>query len=148
MSQDLRPCTDKVVLNLVDDAPRVGARAVLLIDIENPCWRLPAADLTRVRSLSLAVGQVPFNYQIGRDRDAIRLDAPRTAAGELEVRADGCDGAWLVVLPLTPAADEDAVTVLPPVALAHLAGIHELCLRFAQPGLDPMWAIDWVQLSP
>jgi len=148
MSQDLRTCTDKVVLNLEDDAPRVGARAVFLIDIENPCWILPAADLTQARALTVAVGQVPFNYQIGRDRDAIRFDAPHTAAGELEVRADGCDGAPLAVLPLAPAADNDAVTVLPRVALPRLAGSHELCLRFAQPGLDPLWAIDWLQLSP
>ena len=148
MSQDLRTCTDKVVLNLEDDAPRVGTRAVFLIDIENPCWILPATDLSRARALTVAVGQVPFNYQIGRDRDAIHLDAPRTAAGELEVRADGCDGAPLVVVPLAPAVDNDAVTVLPQVGLPHLAGTHELCLRFAQPGLDPMWAIDWLQLSP
>ena len=78
MSQDLRTCTDKVVLNLEDDAPRVGARAVFLMDIENPCWLLPAADLTQARALTVAVGQVPFNFQIGRDRDAIRFDAPRT----------------------------------------------------------------------
>jgi len=148
MSQDLKTCTDKVVLNLEDDAPRDGARAVFLIDIENPCWILPASDLTRARSLTVAVGQVPFNFQIGRDRDAIHLDAPRTAAGELQVRADGCEGAPLVLVPLGPAADNDAVTVLPQVALPHLAGSHELCLRFAQAGLDPMWAIDWLQLSP
>ncbi|HET9330723.1 MAG TPA: beta-N-acetylhexosaminidase [Steroidobacteraceae bacterium] len=148
MSQDLKTCTDKVVLNLEDDAPRVGARAVFLIDIENPCWILPAADLTQARSLTVAVGQVPFNFQIGRDRDAIRFDTPHTAAGELEVRADGCDGAPLALLPLAPAADHDAVTVLPRVALPPLTGNHELCLRFAQPGLDPLWAIDWLQLSP
>ncbi len=65
MSQDLRTCTDKVVLNLEDDAPRVGARAVFLIDIENPCWILPATDLTQARALTVAVGQVPFNFQIG-----------------------------------------------------------------------------------
>ena len=148
MSQDLRTCTDKVVLSLEDDAPRLGARAVFLIDIENPCWILPASDLSQARALTVAVGQVPFNFQIGRDRDAIHFEAPRTPVGELEVRADGCAGAPLVVLPLGPAADNDAVTVLPEVGLPHLGGTHELCLRFAQPGLDPLWAIDWLQLSP
>ena len=42
MSQDLAPCSDEVLLNVEDDAPREGPRAVLLVDIENPCWRMPA----------------------------------------------------------------------------------------------------------
>jgi hexosaminidase len=147
MSQDLKPCTDKLVLNLEDDAPLHAERAVFLIDIENPCWILPPADLSGAAALTVAVGQVPFNFQIGKDIGAIRLNPPRTPAGELEVRLDGCEGAPLAVLPLAPAADEDAVTVLPAAPLPHLTGTHELCLRFAQHGLDPLWAIDWLQLS-
>jgi hexosaminidase len=148
MSQDLKTCTDKVVLNLEDDAPLQGERAVFLIDIENPCWLLPGADLSRATTLTAAVGQVPFNFQIGRDRDAIRLSPPRTPAGELEVRLDGCEGEPVAVLPLAPAAGDDAVTVLPGVRLPPRSGPHTLCFRFTQRTLDPMWAIDWVQLSP
>ncbi|MGH8275666.1 MAG: family 20 glycosylhydrolase, partial [Steroidobacteraceae bacterium] len=147
MSQDLKTCTGKLVLNLQDDAPVGGKRAVFLIDIENPCWIFPAADLSRAAGLTAAVGQVPFNFQIGKDRDAIRLNAPRTPAGELEVRLDACEGAPIAVLPLAPAIDDDAVTVLPTASLPPLAGVHALCLRFTQPSLDPLWAIDWVQLS-
>jgi len=148
MSQDLATCTDKLVLNLEDDAPLAGPRAVFLIDIENPCWMLPAADLTRARSLAAAVGQVPFNFQIGHDVEAIRLRPPRSPAGELEVRLDGCEGAPLVVLPLAPASGNDAVTELPPVQLPVLTGTHALCFTFTQRTLDPLWAIDWVQLLP
>src|SRR5215469_3653528 len=148
MSQDLQTCTDKVVLNLEDDAPLHGERAVFLIDIENPCWMLPAADYSRATTLTAAVGQVPFNFQIGRDVDAIKLSPPRTPSGELEVRRDGCEGEPIAVLPLAPAAGNDAVTVLPAVALPPLSGAHSLCFRFTQRTLDPMWAIDWVQLSP
>jgi len=148
MSQDLATCTDKLVLNLEDDAPLAGPRAVFLIDIENPCWRLPATDLTRARHLTAAVGQVPFNFQIGRDVEAIRLRPPQTPAGELEVRLDGCDSAPLAVLPLAPAAGNDAVTELPTVALPAPSGTHSLCFTFTQRTLDPLWAIDWVQLSP
>jgi hexosaminidase len=148
MSQDLKSCTDKLVLNLEDDAPLQGPRAVFLIDIENPCWMLPPTDLTRAKRLTAAVGQVPFNFQIGRDIEAIHLRPPRTTAGELEVRLDGCDGAPLVVLPLAPAAGNDAVTVLPDAALPPLEGTHALCFTFTQRTLDPMWAIDWAQLSP
>jgi hexosaminidase len=148
MSQDLKTCTDKLVLNLEDDAPLQGPRAVFLIDIENPCWMLPAMDLTRAKRLSAAVGQVPFNFQIGSDIEAIHLRPPRTPAGELEVRLDSCDGAPLAVLPLAPAAGNDAVTVLPAATLPPLEGTHALCFNFTQRTLDPLWTIDWVQLSP
>jgi hexosaminidase len=148
MSQDLKTCSNKLVLNLEDDAPVNAERAVFLIDIMDPCWMLPATELSQAAALTVAVGQVPFNFQIGKDVESIRLNLPHSAAGELEVRADGCDGAPIAVLPLAPAVDNDAVTVLPAVALPRLTGTHQLCFRFAQPGLDPMWAIDWLQLSP
>ena len=148
MSQDLKTCTDRVVLSLEDDAPIQGERAVFLIDIMNPCWILPAADLSRVSRLTAAVGQVPFNFQLGKEADSIKLNPPHTAAGELEVRLDACEGEPIAVLPLAPAADNDAVTVLPAVSLPRASGPHELCFRFTQRTLDPMWAIDWVQLSP
>jgi len=146
-SQDLKTCSEKLVLNLEDDAPLKGPRAVFLVDIMDPCWILPAADLTQVASVTAAVGQVPFNFQIGKDREAIHFDPPRTVAGELEVRLDRCDGAPVAVLPLAPAAANDAVTVLPAAALPRQSGTHSLCLRFAQRTLDPLWTIDWVQLS-
>ena len=148
MSQDLTPCTDKLVLNLEDDAPLQGPRAVFLIDIMNPCWIFPAIDLSPPLTLTAAVGQVPFNFQIGKDIEAIHLDSPHSAAGELEVRIDSCDGPPAVLLPLAAAAESDAVTVLPAVPLPRVAGTHRLCLRFAQHGLDPMWALDSVQVSP
>jgi hexosaminidase len=147
-SQDLKSCSNKLGLNLEDDAPVNGKRAVFLIDIMDPCWLLPATDLSQAALLTVAVGQVPFNFQLGKDVESIRLNPARSAAGELEVRLDQCEGAPLVVLPLAPAADNDAVTVLPAVALPRLTGNHQLCFKFTQHGLDPLWAIDWVQLAP
>ncbi len=146
-SQDLGTCSAKLVLNLEDDAPLEGPRAVFLVDVMDPCWILPAVDLTQAAAITAAVGRVPFNFQIGRDIEAIHLDPPRTPAGELEVRLDRCDGAPAAVLPLAPAAGNDAVTVLPPAALPRQSGAHSLCLRFTQRALDPLWTIDWVQLS-
>jgi hexosaminidase len=148
LSQDLKTCTDKLVLSLEDDAPVEGARAVFLIDIMNPCWILPGVDLSHGATLTAAVGQVPFNFQIGKDIEAIKLNPPRTLQGELEVRLDGCDGEPVAVLPLAPAADNDAVTVLPAVPLTGSPGPHDLCFRFTQRTLDPLWAIGWVQLAP
>ena len=145
-SQDLRTCTDKLVLSTEDDAPIRGERAVFLIDIMNPCWVFPAADLTRAPTFLAAVGQVPFNFQIGHDKENIHFATPQTPQGELEVHLDDCDGERIAVLPLAPAVANDAVTQLPPVSLPRVPGRHDLCLRFTQATLDPLWALDWVQL--
>jgi len=145
-SQDLRTCTDKLVLDLEDDAPLRGPRAVFLIDIMNPCWIFPSVDLTRGPALRASVGQVPFNFQIGKDRDAIKLAPPQGPAGELEVFLDRCEGQRIAVLPLAPAVDHNALTELPATALPKTAGRHDLCFRFTQRTLDPMWALNSVQL--
>jgi hexosaminidase len=145
-SHDLKTCTDKLVLALEDDAPVRGKRAIFLIDVMNPCWILPAADLSHAPALQAAVGQVPFNFQLGKDKDAIQLAAPQTPAGELEVHVDSCAGERIAVLSLSPAVGDDAVTKLPAVRLPRKPGHHDLCLRFTQRALDPLWALDWVQL--
>lgn len=148
MSQDLKTCSDKLVLSLEDDAPLKGARAIFLIDIMDPCWIFPAADLEHGPQLTVAVGQVPFNFQLGAALGSIKMNPPRSAAGELEVRIDGCEGEPAAVLPLAPAAAHDAVTRLPAVRLPARAGTHPLCLKFTQAKLDPLWALDWAQVSP
>jgi hexosaminidase len=146
-SQDLKTCTDKVVLSLEDDAPAQGKRAVFLIDIMNPCWILPGADLSHGPTLQAAVGQVPFNFQIGKDRDSIKLAQPQTPEGELEVHLDSCSGERIAFAPLAPAVGNNAVTQLPALHLPPTAGRHDLCFRFTQSTLDPLWALDWVQLQ-
>jgi hexosaminidase len=145
-SQELKLCTQKLPLSLEDDAPVNGPRAVFLIDIENPCWIFEHADLDYVNTISVAVGQVPFNFQIGADRDKIPLLPPLTHDGEMQIRLDNCEGQLLASLPLTPALHSDAVTELPVAPLHGPTGIHDLCLQFTQMSLDPMWAIDWIQL--
>lgn len=146
MSQSLATCTDRVVLSLEDDAPLQGPRAVFLTDIMNPCWMYPATDLSVPRTLTAAVGQVPFNFQLGRDLESIHLRPPHSPDGELEVRIDRCEGDPVATLSLTPALGNDAVTVLPPVSLPAVPGTHTLCLSFTQRTLDPQWALDWVQI--
>jgi hexosaminidase len=148
MSQDLATCSNKLVLSVEDDAPVAGPRAVFLIDVMDPCWLMGEVELAAGAQLTAAVGQIPFNYQLGKDAAGIHLNPPASAAGELEVRIDGCAGAPAVVLPLAPALANDAVTVLPAVPLPSLPGRHQLCLRFTQARLDPMWALDWVQVGP
>jgi hexosaminidase len=145
MSQELQTCTDKLVISLEDDAPVRGDRAVMLTDIMNPCWIYPAAPLSGVRSIEVAVGQLPFNFQIGDDIKKIAVEPPTTPDGELVVRQDSCQGPVLATLPLAPATRSQATTVLK-ARLPAVSGDHDLCLSFTRRGPDPIWAIDRVTL--
>jgi hexosaminidase len=146
-SHDLGLCTDKISLNLEDDAPVASVRrAVMLTDIDNPCWIWKGADLNGVTALSADVGDLPFNFALGDDPLPI-LRKPRTTDGELEVRLDRCDGPLLASLPLRPAVSSAAITTLRG-ALPPTVGTHDLCFTFARPSLDPLWALDAVQLLP
>jgi hexosaminidase len=145
-SQELRSCTNEIVLSLEDDAPLSGERAAFLVDIMNPCWIYPAADLSHVTGIDASVGQLPFEFQLGADVHIPKLNPPQTPAGELEVRIDGCDGERIAVLPLQPAAANNAVTELPAAKIAHRDGTHDLCMKFTQRSHDPMWVLDWVRL--
>jgi hexosaminidase len=141
-SQELKLCSENIALSLEDDAPLRGPRAVFLVDIQNPCWIVPAVDLDRAHALTASVGQVPFNFQIGEDARKIVFTAPTTAAGELVVQQDNCEGRILTRVPLAPAARSNAVTTLARAPLAQAQGTHDLCLRFAQHRLDPLWVVD------
>ena len=148
-SRPFKTCSDKLVLFLEDDAPvDVNRRAVFLIDIMQPCWIYPAVDLAAGATLQAAVGQVPFNFQIGDDAKKIELLPPATPDGELNVYAGGCAGPLIASLPLAPAAANQAVTTLPPVELQPRAGgPQDLCFRFTQRQLDPMWAIQSLEIK-
>jgi hexosaminidase len=147
-SQELKLCSEKISLNLEDDAPIKGPRARFLVDIMNPCWIWPAADLSGVNLIEAAVGQLPFNFQIGDDIRKIVLRPPATPAGELEVRQDRCDGPVVATLPLAQAAKSQAVTRLRGAVTAALPGPHDLCFTFTQAKLDPFWVLDRVTLGP
>ena len=72
----------------------------------------------------------------------IRFPRPATPEGELEVRLGSCDGELLARLPLAPAVKSDAVTALPRAAVKPHEGRYDLCIRFAQQGVDPLWVLD------
>jgi hexosaminidase len=145
-SAQLKLCSEDIALALEDDAPATGPRAVFDVDIQNPCWIFPGADLGAARSVAAAVGSVPFNFQIGEAAAKIRFATPTTPEGELLVLLDRCDGELLARLPLAPASHSDAVTLLPAAPLPARTGRHDLCLRFAQHGLDSIHVLDWVEL--
>jgi hexosaminidase len=145
-SRQLKLCGDAIPLMLEDDAPAAGPRAVFTLDIMAPCWIWPAAPLDGVVALRARVGQVPFNFQIGEDVKKIHFATPETPAGELEVHLDRCDGKVVARLPLAAAARSSAVTKLSDAPLPQVGEPHDLCLRFAQPSLEPLWALDSVEL--
>ncbi|HZZ88130.1 MAG TPA: family 20 glycosylhydrolase, partial [Caulobacteraceae bacterium] len=145
LSQQLTLCTNKVSLNLAGQNP--AQPGPYLVDIMNPCWTWPQADVGRFRELRVAVTRLPFNFQLGADAAKIVLRPPQTAAGELEVRADGCAGEPIARLPLARAAGSAGVTTLA-AWLPRLAALHDLCFSFTQRKLDPMWVLAWVELGP
>jgi hexosaminidase len=147
LSHDLEQCGDGYLLSLEDDAPIEGERGVFLVNISNPCWIWRGVDLSQPRSLRAAVGQIPFNFQIGKDAQGIPLPKPATRDGELEVRIDGCTGAPAVTASLSPAVDRFGITALPPIGLPAKEGTHDLCFIFTRSKLDPMWVIGSLELS-
>ena len=102
--------------------------------------------MSRGARITAAVVALPFNYELGADTAKIRVGDARSAQGEFEVHIDGCETP-AVTLPLAPAAMRDGVTVLPAEKLPVLAGRHDLCLRFARPRLDPLWALVWAEIG-
>jgi hexosaminidase len=143
--EELRTCTDKVRLALEDDYPGQGPRAVFATDIFNPCWIYEDAPVGGATQIALEVGQVPFNFQIGKDIETIHFRPPATTEGELEVRSGGCDGERIAVLPLAPARPNPGVTRLI-APIAERQGQEDLCITYTASGVSPMWAINSVEL--
>ena len=146
LSHDLEQCSDGYLLSLEDDAPVDSERAVFMVNISNPCWIWRGADLTNITSLRATVGQIPFNFQIGRDADKIPLPKPATNDGEFEVRLDDCEGPPVQTASLSPALSNNGLTVLPAIPLEGNTGTHDLCFRFTRSKIDPIWVIGSVEL--
>jgi hexosaminidase len=126
---------------------------VFYVNISNPCWKWKGVDLAKPVSLKVTVGQIPFNFQIGKDAAGIPLPKPATKDGELEVRVGGCDGKPVATIPLASAVSNDALTALPAATVPAQSGMErggttDLCLTFTRAKLDPMWVIDSISLEP
>jgi hexosaminidase len=146
-SHDLELCSNRLGLLLEPAGAAGNAGAPLAIDIMNPCWIDRGVDLTRGPRIIASVAPLPFNYELGADVAAIAVGNTRTPEGELEIHAGTCDSAAIATLPLAPAAASKVLTTLPAQRLPPLAGRHDLCLRFARPRLDPMWALNWIEIE-
>ena len=145
-SHELELCSNGVGLLLEPGGEGSSDHRPLALDIMNPCWIYRDVDLAKGPQVLAAVAALPFNYELGLDTAKIRVGDNRTPEGELEVHVDGCDTATFSVLPLAAAANR-RLTQLPAQRLPPLPGRHDLCLRFARPRLDPLWALDWVEIE-
>jgi len=145
-SHQLEVCGDGINLSLEDDAPVTGRRAVFAVNLMNPCWVWKGADLSVPLTLTARIGQVPFNFQIGADREKIPLRAPATPEGELEVRIDGCTGERIVAIPLGAAARGPALGTVRGVIPAR-GGVHDLCLTFTAKSVEPTLVLDSLSLT-
>jgi len=146
VSGQLKACTEKVALTMIDDAPAAfDKRPMMYVDIFNPCWIWEGARLDKGAVLTARITQIPFNFQVGKDRDNIPLHPPATPGGELEVRL-GCTGERIAAIPLGDAARNPGLSTVT-ARLPARAGQADLCLTFTSKTLDPFWVIERVTLK-
>jgi hexosaminidase len=139
-------CGNSIPLRLEDDGPTAGKRLIHWVDIMHPCWIWRGASLDGVRRLTAQVGRLPFNFSIGEDIKKITFDPPATAAGELHVRRDGCDGPIIATVPLAAATRTSGAAEVAG-AIVPQSGAHDLCVTFSQSGPDPFWVLDRLTLQ-
>jgi hexosaminidase len=150
-SHELALCSQKIGLLLEPFRGQASNSQPLAIDIMNPCWVYRSVDLTQPISVAASVAPLSFNYEIGKDAAAIKVGDSRSAQGELEIHLDDCNSAIIATLPL-PRVATGTITTLPKQrlegeALVGISGRHDLCMRFARPRLNPMWALDWIEFG-
>jgi hexosaminidase len=141
-SQDLKLCVNDPSIQMEPDPP-VPGRPVMLANYQNPCWIYSGAELTGVKGISVQVDSLPYVFHDRRSRPQQNL----SLSGELQVHMDTCSGPVVAALPLDPAAGHRNVTWLH-TPLPLVQGEHDLCLKFATSGIDPLWVINVVQLDP
>ncbi|MBS0397023.1 MAG: hypothetical protein JSR54_20560, partial [Proteobacteria bacterium] len=92
----------------------------------------------RVRAVAL-----PFNFELAADLAHVKLGSPRGAVAELEVHVGSCAAPPAAVLALDGTSSPQLLRGVLPTATER----RDVCLRFARPTIDPLWALDWVDLG-
>jgi hexosaminidase len=145
-SHELDLCKRNLALSIEGSAPLTGKRPVFLTDVIDPCWIWHGVDLTGITAIHASAGELPFNFQIGKDVEKVVMRPTSTPNGELEVHLDSCTGPRIADAPMP---HEDADTPLSGVtgAVAPQTGKHDLCFVFTRARLDPYWALHTVSLE-
>lgn len=144
--EQLKMCSNSLMLRLEDDGPADGARAIFNVDIFDPCWQWNGADLDGIASIQVRAGRIPYFFQLAHDESHRKFKPAKAAYGELEIHA-GCDGELLASVPLPAQPDADGFVMLD-AKLAGAAGKQDLCLFFTGGTRPTMWALDNVRLVP
>ena len=111
-SDELLSCVGKkgLVLRLEDDGPREGNRAVFNVDIFQPCWRWPQAQLDGIGSVAArGVFRTTSSWPTTSPR---RFEKAKRAHGEMLVRRGDCSGKVLAEVPLPATPDADGFVTL------------------------------------
>jgi hexosaminidase len=147
-SDQLATCTQQIPLRIEDDRPLDGPRPVYKVDIANTCWLWKDVPLSHVHTITMTVGNLPWNYSIPHAINSVITRPEATPHGEIEVHLDSCTGPRIARLSLAQAARTREQTKLK-AKLPPLKGTHTLCLfATGDRRQGTIWAIDTVALSP
>jgi hypothetical protein len=147
-SDELLSCVGKkgLVLRLEDDGPREGNRAVFNVDIFQPCWRWPQAQLDGIGSVEVRAGRIPYYFQLAHDEPASFREG-QARHGEMLVRRGDCSGKVLAEVPLPAKPDADGFVTLRATLPKGTQGTGDLCINFTGDTRPAMWVLDEVTLG-
>lgn len=144
-SQQMKLCTDEPAIAMEPDPPQQNA-PVALTNYFKPCWIYRDADLSGIAKISAGVLPLPYVFR-DRNNKLPPLGNPHTPNGELDIHLDTCAGRIVATLPFPSASGHPGVSSLQ-TEFPGLQGKHDLCITTARPQLNPLWVLDWIQLTP
>ena len=100
-----------------------------------------------VAALKVRAGRIPYYFQLAHDEPHRRFEPARSAHGELDIRAGGCDGRRIASVPMPAAPGADGFVELEAPLVRAIRGRQDLCLRFTGDTRPQMWVIDQVTLE-
>ncbi len=149
-SAELAQCNPAsgVILKLPEDVPANATRDAFVVDIFDPCWSWPQANLDGIDHIEIDAASMPYNFQLWKDAKNIVERKPATyPIGELQLLVGRCDSAPARTISIAPLLTRSLDHKLS-IPVADIGGTHDICLRFATGRHDPMWVIRSVQLVP
>lgn len=145
-SRELSLCSNDPAIQMEPDPPPPNS-PVFLVNYKKSCWIYKDADLAKISSISASVLHIPYVFQDRSTSKPPELPTPHSPNGEMEVHLDSCTGESLAVLPLPSASKSDGLTTLKSKIARH-TGRHDLCIFFTRKQPDPLWVLQWIQLTP
>jgi hexosaminidase len=144
----LQPCSEKAeTMRVRGDGTSQRARPAYKVDVGNMCWRWPQAPLEGVKRVVLSVGRVAWQFG---DEAANAIVRPKaSAAGELQIHIDTCQGPLLVTVPLTAAASATGqAELMADVSIpAATTTVRDVCVIASGDPRDGQWTLARITFS-